>query len=120
MAQPRTGVTGIRRILKAAGYSLDGFKAALSEASFRQEVALSLILIPTALYLGRNGLERAVLIASILLVLVVELLNSAIEAAVDRVSLDHHVLSKRAKDVGSAGVALALLNAAVVWLLILI
>jgi diacylglycerol kinase (ATP) len=110
----------VRRILKAAGYSFAGFKAALSEASFRQEVVLSLILIPVGLYLGGSGVERALLIGSVLLVLVVELLNSAIEAVVDRVSLEHHSLSKRAKDVGSAAVALALVNAVAVWLLILV
>lgn len=110
----------MRRILKAAGYSLAGFRAALSEASFRQELVCSLILIPLGLYLGRNGVERALMVGSVLLVLVVELLNSAIEAVVDRVSLEDHALSKRAKDVGSAGVAVALVNVVVVWFLILV
>ena len=120
MAASRPEASGIRRILKAAGYSLEGLNAAFSEASFRQEVVLSLLLIPVALSLGKSGLERAFMVASVLLVLIVELLNSAIEAAVDRVSLEDHALSKRAKDIGSAAVALALLNAAVVWLLVLV
>ena len=110
----------MRRILKAAGYSLDGFKAAISEASFRQELFLSLILIPLGLYLGRSGVERALMIGSVLLVLMVELLNSAIEAVVDRVSLENHALSKRAKDIGSTAVALALVNVVVVWFLLLV
>jgi diacylglycerol kinase (ATP) len=109
----------VRRILKAAGYSFAGLRAALSEASFRQELILALILIPLGLYLGGTGVERALLVGSVLLVLVVELLNSAIEAVVDRVSLENHALSKRAKDIGSAAVALALVNVVAVWLLIL-
>jgi len=113
-------LSGVRRILKAAGYSLASFKAALSEASFRQELVLAVILIPVGLYLGRNGVERALLVGSVLLVLIVELLNSAIEAAVDRVSLDRHSLAKRAKDVGSAAVMVALVNVPVTWLLVLV
>ena len=113
-------MSGVRRILKAAGYSLAGFKAALSEASFRQELVLAVILIPVGLYLGRNGVERALLVGSVLLVLIVELLNSAIEAAVDRVSLDRHSLAKRAKDVRSAAVMVALVNVPVTWLLVLV
>jgi len=110
----------VRRVLKAAGYSLAGFKAALSEASFRQELVIALILVPVGLWLGTTGVERALLVGSVLLVLIVELLNSAVEATVDRVSLDHHSLAKRAKDIGSAAVMLALVNVAVVWLLILV
>ena len=109
----------MRRILKAAGYSFAGFKAALSEAAFRQELILAVFLIPAGLFLGRNGVERALLIGSVLLVLIVELLNSAIEATVDRVSLDEHSLAKRAKDIASAAVMVTLLNVPLTWLLVL-
>ena len=108
------------RLLKAAGYSLAGFKAALSEASFRLELALSVILVPLGLYLGKGTVERALMVGSVLLVLVVELLNSSVEAVVDRVSLEKNELSKRAKDIGSAAVALAIANGVVIWLLLLV
>ena len=113
------GATGLRRLLNAARYSFDGLAAALSEAAFRQELALSAVLIPLGLYLGHGGVERALLIGSVLLVLIVELLNSAVEAVVDRVSVENHALSKRAKDLGSAAVLVSLLNALVVWLVLL-
>ena len=119
MAEQQSGATSLRRLLRAASHSFDGFRAALTEASFRLEVVFSLILIPAGMYFGRSGMERALLIGSVLLVLVVELLNSAIEAVVDRVSLENHVLSKRAKDIGSAAVAVSLANVVAVWLLIL-
>lgn len=119
MAGSRKGTTGLRRLLNAARHSLDGVSAALSEAAFRQELALAVVLVPLGLLLGANGMERALLVGSVLLVLVVEVLNSGIEAAVDRVSLEDHALAKRAKDLGSAAVMLALLNAAAVWLLVL-
>src|SRR5258706_14916977 len=119
MAGSRKGATGVRRLLNAARYSLEGLSAALSEAAFRQELALSAVLVPLGLYLGKSGVERALLVGSVLLVLIVELLNSAVEAAVDRVSLEDHGLSKRAKDLGSAAVMLAILNAAVLWLILL-
>jgi len=119
MAGPRKGTTGLRRLLNAARYSLDGLSAALSEAAFRQELVLAAVLVPVGLALGTTGIARALLAGSVLLVLVVELLNSAIEAAVDRVSLEDHALSKRAKDLGSAAVMVALISAAVVWLLVL-
>jgi len=109
----------MRRLMNAARFSLQGFSAALSEAAFRQELALAAVLIPLGLVLGDTGVERALLVASLLLVLIVELLNSAVESAVDRVSLDDHALAKRAKDLGSAAVLMALFNAAVVWLLVL-
>src|SRR5690606_9226452 len=97
-------------------YSRDGLAAAYRhEDAFRQEIWLAVVAIPLAVWLGESGLERALMICSVLLVLVVELLNSAIEATVDRVSLERHLLAKRAKDVGSAAVLIALLNAAVVW-----
>ena len=117
---PFKGKTGLRRVLNAAGYSWAGLAAAFRhEDAFRQEVFLALPLIPLALYLGDTGIERALMIGAVLAVLVVELLNSAIEAAVDRISLEHHDLIKRAKDMGSAAVMLALANVAVVWALVL-
>jgi diacylglycerol kinase (ATP) len=120
-ASPFKGKTGLQRILNAAGYSWAGLKAAFRhEDAFRQEVFLALLLIPLALYLGETGMERALMIAAVLAVLIVELLNSAIEAAVDRISLEHHQLIKRAKDMGSAAVMIALANVCVVWVLVLL
>lgn len=117
---PFKGKTGIRRLLNAFGYSLEGFKAAYKhEDAFRQEVLLSIILTPLAFYLGNNAIEIALMVASVLLVLIVELLNSAVEAVVDRVSIERHELAKRAKDIGSAAVFIALLILVVVWCLIL-
>jgi diacylglycerol kinase (ATP) len=118
---PFKGKTGLQRVLNAAGYSWAGLSAAFRhEDAFRQEVFLALLLIPLALYLGETGIERALMAGAVLLVLMVELLNSALEAAVDRISLEHHPLIKRAKDMGSAAVMLALVNVAVVWTLILL
>ena len=117
---PFKGKTGLARVINAAGYSWAGLQAAFRhEDAFRQEVFLLVVLVPLALYLGDTGLERALLIGSLLLVLIVELLNSAVEAAVDRISLDHHELIKRAKDMGSAAVMIALVNVGVVWGLVL-
>ncbi len=119
MSKP--GNTGLKRVIKAAGYSWAGLKAAFKhEAAFRQELALCLVLIPTGLWLGQSGIERALLIGSLLLVLIIELLNSAIEAVVDRFGGEQHELSGRAKDIGSAAVFIALLNAAAIWALLLI
>lgn len=120
MAGSRKGTTGLRRLLNAARHSFDGFAAALSEAAFRQELALAAVLVPLGLFLGETGVERALLVGSVLLVLIVELLNSAVEAVVDRVSLEDHALSKRAKDLGSAAVMLSLAAAAMVWLLVML
>lgn len=121
MESPFKGKTGLRRLINAFGYSLDGLRAAYrNEDAFRQEVRLALVLIPLALILGQTSIERALMIACVLLVIVVELLNSAVEATVDRISLDHHLLAKRAKDIGSAAVLLSLINLFVVWLLILL
>ncbi len=115
------GPKGIERIIKAAGYSWLGFQAAFRhEAAFRQVVALNLVGIPLGLWLGKTAVERALLCASLLLCLVVELLNSAIEATVDRIGPEPHPLSGRAKDMGSAAQFMALAIAALVWLLILI
>ncbi|MCF6255397.1 MAG: diacylglycerol kinase [Gammaproteobacteria bacterium] len=119
MSKP--GNTGLKRVIKAAGYSWAGLKAAFKhEAAFRQELALCLVLIPTGLWLGESGIERALLVGSLLLVLIIELLNSAIEAVVDRFGGEQHELSGRAKDIGSAAVFIALLNTVVVWVLLLI
>ncbi len=118
---PYKGKTGLQRVWNAFGYSLSGLRAAFRhEDAFRQEVILAAILIPLAIWLGSDGLRRAAMIASVMLVLVVELVNSAIEAAVDRVSLERHRLSKRAKDIGSAAVLVALTNVVCVWTLILL
>jgi diacylglycerol kinase (ATP) len=117
---PHKGKTGLQRVLNATRYSLEGLAAAARhEDAFRQELLVFAIAVPVALWLGRSGLERALLIGCLFLVLVVELLNSAIEAAVDRVSFENHRLAKRAKDIGSAAVMLSIANAAVVWLLVL-
>jgi diacylglycerol kinase (ATP) len=117
---PHKGKTGLRRIWNALFYSIDGLKAAYRhEDAFRQEVWLAVVLIPLALFLPVSGIGKALMIASVLMVLIVELLNSAVEATVDRVSLEHHRLAKRAKDIGSAAVLFSLINVAVVWLLVL-
>ncbi len=117
---PFKGKTGLKRLINAFGYSMDGFKAAYQhEDAFRQEVWLSLVMIPLAFYLESETLHRILMVGSVLLVMIVELLNSAVEAVVDRVSIERHALAKRAKDIGSAAVLLALINLAVVWGLIL-
>ncbi|MCX7167441.1 MAG: diacylglycerol kinase [Rhodocyclales bacterium] len=117
---PFKGQTGLRRIWNAFSYSLSGLHAAyLNEDAFRQESLLAAVLIPIALALPLPGISKALMIASVLLVLVVELLNSAIEAAIDRISLDRHRLSKRAKDIGSAAVLIALINVLTTWSLVL-
>jgi diacylglycerol kinase (ATP) len=114
------GKTGLRRIWNAFFYSMEGFKAAFrNEDAFRQEVLLAAILIPLALFLPASGLGKALMVTSVLLVLVVELLNSAIEATVDRISFENHQLAKRAKDIGSAAVFVSLWNVVVVWGLVL-
>ena len=117
----KPGNTGIKRIINAAGYSWAGLKAAFKhEAAFRQELALCVVLVPAGLWLGQSSVERALLIGSLLLILIVELLNSAIEAVVDRFGGEQHELSGRAKDIGSAAVFIALLNATLVWALVLL
>lgn len=121
MSSPYKGAQGLRRLMNAFGYSRDGFAAAWKhEAAFREELLLAVITIPLGLWLGQTGIERALLVGTILIVLIVELLNSAIEAVVDRVSPERHELSKRAKDIGSAAVLVTLTLAAAVWALILI
>ncbi|ARV74815.1 diacylglycerol kinase [Vibrio campbellii] len=117
----KPGKTGIRRILDATGYSLQGLKAAwIHEAAFRQELVLTLVLSICAFLLPVTTLERIMMISSLLLVVIVELINSAIEAVVDRVSDDWHELSGRAKDIGSAAVFVALFLALFVWASILL
>jgi diacylglycerol kinase (ATP) len=111
--------TGLKRIVNATFFSLAGLKAAWrNEAAFRQESLLALVLTPTAFWLGQNAVERSLLIGSVWLVLIVELLNSAVEATVDRVGMDHHKLSGRAKDLGSAGVFVSLVLTLIIWALI--
>ena len=120
MESPYRGTTGVRRVIGAMRNSFAGLTDAVRcEYAFRQELLVAAILVPLALWIGRNGLERALLVGSVLLVLIVELLNFAIEATVDRISLEIHPLSKRAKDAGSGAVMLALLCAGATWLLIL-
>ncbi|MEO8718473.1 MAG: diacylglycerol kinase [Burkholderiales bacterium] len=121
MTNPHKGATGPQRILNATRYSLAGIAAAARhEAAFRQELLLAAVLVPLGLWLGDDGVERALLAGSALMVLVVELLNSAIEAVVDRVSLEDHDLARRAKDYGSAAVMLSLGTTGAVWLLLLV
>ena len=112
--------TGITRLLRAFGYSFQGFRHTWQEeAAFRQEVALSLLVIPAGLYLGRSGVERALLVSPMLLILVVEILNSAVEAVVDRSGTERHPLAGMAKDMGSAAVMLSFALLGTVWFLIL-
>ena len=120
MESPHKGKTGLRRILNAFVYSLEGLAAAFRhEDAFRQELFVAAILVPAVFFLPASGTGKALMISSVLLVLIVELLNTAVEAAVDRISLENHLLAKRAKDIGSAAVFLSLLNVAAVWLLVL-
>ncbi len=115
------GRTGVDRIVHATRNSFNGLWAAYSgESAFRQETWLAVIMLPTAFWLGRNAIEVALLAATVVLVLIVELLNSAIEAVVDRVSFDWHDLSKRAKDIASAAVLLSLLLCAGVWSMVFV
>ena len=117
---PFKGKTGLRRVWNALGYSLAGLRAAYAcEDAFRQEVMLAVILLPLAFFLPVSGVGRALMMGSVILVLIVELLNSAVEAVVDRVSLENHRLAKRAKDIGSAAVLIALLNVFIVWACVL-
>ena len=111
----KTGVTGLKRIINAFGYSMKGLRAAFKhESAFRQETVLLIILLPAAFMLG-NIVDYSILIGSLLLVLIVELLNSAVETAVDRIGDEHHELAGRAKDMGSAAVFISLLNVVVIW-----
>ena len=112
----KTGVTGIKRIINAFGYSMKGLRAAFKhESAFRQETALLILLLPIAFLLGQNIVDYSILIGSLMLVIIVELLNSAVEAVVDRVGDEHHKLAGRAKDIGSAAVFVTLVNVVVIW-----
>ena len=116
MSHPHKGRTGIDRLARATGYSLQGFAAAWqAESAFRQEVVLAGVLLPATYWVATNWIEAILLAGSVMLVLIVELLNSAIEATVDRISLELHPLAKQAKDVGSAAVMLSLIVCAAVW-----
>ena len=121
MKSPYKGKTGVKRLVNAFGYSIAGTLAAFKhEDAFRQEVILASILTPIAIYYGETAIDQALMISSLLLIIIVELLNSSIEATVDRISVKHHKLAKRAKDIGSAAVFFSLINAAVIWFLILV
>ena len=116
MSNPHKGRTGLDRIIHAAGYSWDGLKAAYTgESAFRQETWLCVLAAPLTYWLAKSWEQAALLLGSLLLVLIVELLNSAVEAVVDRVSFERHELSKRAKDIASAAVLMALLLAGGIW-----
>jgi diacylglycerol kinase (ATP) len=113
---PYKGKTGLKRLWNAFGYSLAGFRAAYKhEDAFRQEVLLAAILIPLAFWMPVTHIGKILMISSVLLVVIVELLNSAIEATVDRISIEDHDLAKRAKDIGSSAVMLSLINVVTVW-----
>ena len=121
MQSPFKGQTGLKRILNAAGYSWDGLRAAFcGEAAFRQLVLINAVLVPLAFFLDVSRGERAVLVLVCMLALIVELLNSAVEAAIDRISLDRHPLSKNAKDMGSAAQLVALSTISLVWGIVLL
>ena len=121
MKSPYKGKTGLRRLINAFGYSIAGTLAAFKhEDAFRQEVVLAVVLTPVALYFGETAIHQALMISSLLFIIVVELLNSSIEATVDRISVKHHKLAKRAKDIGSAAVFFSLINTAVIWFLLLV
>ena len=121
MESPFKGKTGLRRLRNAVGYSIAGIKAAYrNEDAFRQEVIMAVVLIPLAFYFGESRIEMALMIACVMLVIIVELINSSIEATVDRISLENHLLAKRAKDIGSAAVMLSLFNLVIVWGLIVL
>jgi diacylglycerol kinase (ATP) len=112
---PQKSRTGFNRVWHATGYSMAGLKAGWEETAFRQEALASVALIPLAFWLGRNWVETALLAGSILIVMIVELLNTGIETAIDRIGPEWHDLSKRAKDMGSAAVLLSLLLAGSIW-----
>lgn len=118
---PFKGKTGLTRVWNAFHYSMAGLAAAYrNEDAFRQEVWLAAVLLPLALWLPVGAIGKALMIGSVLLVIIVELVNSGLEATVDRISLEHHHLAKRAKDIGSAAVFVALINVVAVWSLVLL
>ena len=113
---PQKSRTGLHRMWHAAGYSLAGLRAGWGEAAFRQEAIAAIVLLPASLWLGKTWIEITLLAGSVVLLMVVELLNTAVETAIDRVGPEWHDLSKRAKDMGSAAVLLSLLMCAGIWL----
>lgn len=116
---PKPGYTGFKRVIKATGYSWQGFRAAWkNESAFRQEVVISMLLLPLAFVLGQTMLQVALMIAVLALVLITELLNSAVEAVVDRVGDEYHDLAGRAKDMASAAVFVSLALVVVVWVMV--
>ena len=116
MESPHKGKTGLIRLWNAFGYSLAGFRAAYKhEDAFRQEILLAAVLIPLALWLPASHIGKALMIGSVLLVIIIELINSAIEATVDHISLETHDLAKRAKDIGSSAVMVSIINVVVIW-----
>ena len=115
-ANPQKSRTGLNRLWHATGYSLNGLRAGWEEAAFRLEAQLAIVLVPLAFWLGRDWVQTTLLVGSVMLVMIVELLNTAVEAAIDRIGPEWHDLSKRAKDMGSAAVLLASLLATGVWL----
>ena len=120
MESPFKGKTGITRLINAFGYSMEGFKAAFkNEDAFRQEIYLAIILIPLGFLVGETVTQKILLLSSIFIVLIVELLNSGIEATVDRITIEAHDLTKRAKNIGSAAVFLAIINLLFTWVFIL-
>jgi len=112
---PQKARSGLQRLWHATGYSLQGLRTAWGETAFRQEACAALVLVPAAFWLGRSWVETALLAGTVVLLMVVELLNTGVEAAIDRIGPEWHELSKRAKDVGSAAVLLSLLLCAGVW-----
>ena len=116
-----SGSLDLRRVVRAAGHSYRGLKdAVLDHTAFRQELFLGIVLTPIAIWLGDDGVQRAVLVGSLFILLIVELVNSAIETVVDRIGQEHNELSGRAKDLGSAAVLVSLLAVPVVWALVLL
>jgi diacylglycerol kinase (ATP) len=120
VANPQKLRTGLSRVWHAAGYSLAGLRAGWDETAFRQEALAAIVLVPAAFWLGRNWVEVALLAGSVLMLMAIELLNTAVEAAIDRIGLERHPLSKQAKDMGSAAVLLALLVAGGIWIAALV
>ena len=113
---PQKSRTGLSRVLHAGGYSLQGLAAGWGETAFRQEALAAMVLVPVAFFIGRSWVEVALLVGSVLLVMIVELLNTGIESSIDRIGPEWHALSKRAKDMGSAAVLLSLLLCGGIWL----
>lgn len=116
IVNPQKQRTGLSRVWHAFGYSLSGLKAGWGETAFRQEATAAMVMIPLAFWLGRTWVETALLAGTVLLVCIVELLNTSVESAIDRISPEWHELSKRAKDMGSAAVLLSLMLCAGVWM----